>query len=144
MNKQITAIAFDLEGTLLEMLDEQDAITNLKKLKKSYKLGIGSNGGVSQLAAVEAAGVANLFGVSFMAPVMGIHKPDPEFFIQLAGWMNTPVGQVLFIGDSMTNDIDGAKNAGMYCCLYTSQPNNYDGMIIHSLADLISQLELNE
>ena len=64
---------------------------------------------------------------------IGYDKPDIRFYQEALRRAGLKPGEVLMIGDSMTTDIEGAKNAGMHA-LFFDRRNNA------SLLELIKEL----
>jgi len=48
-------------------------------------------------------------------------KPDPASFLDLAGRMGVPPGEVLYVGNSVSYDVQGAHRAGMKAALVRSR-----------------------
>lgn len=49
---------------------------------------------------------------------VGWKKPAPEFFARLCAVVGLEPGQVLFVGDDVANDYDGARHAGLQALLF--------------------------
>lgn len=110
-------------------------------------LGLLTNGGeASQLAKLHATGLSEFFppGQVLVSGALGLEKPHPAAFAALATALAVPPGQILFIGDHVTVDIEGAKNAGMRTCwLRRRDPGGICGdadLGIDSLAEIIPRL----
>lgn len=60
-------------------------------------------------------GLPELSGVTerVISSVVGWRKPAPEFFAAVAEQLNTAPKNVLFVGDDLINDVEGAHQAGM-------------------------------
>lgn len=72
---------------------------------------------------------------------MGVIKPTKEYFDYILRDLNCSPEQCLMIGDSITNDIIGAKKSGMNVCFYNPKHKEISDNIscdfeIHSLAEL--------
>ncbi len=89
-------------------------VETLDYLKEKYHLGIITNGShVSQQGKLDNSGIKDYFEVVIISGDINIHKPDKEIF-ELAAWeMGVPIDQCLYVGDTFSNDIFGALNAGM-------------------------------
>lgn len=48
-----------------------------------------------------------------ISSVVGWRKPAPEFFDAVCSQLNLPASQILFVGDDVVNDVQGALKAGM-------------------------------
>lgn len=81
---------------------------------------IASNGlARTQYSRLESAGIVPCFHGIFISEEVGFHKPDPRFFAacfdRIPGFRRQ---QALMVGDSLTSDIQGAKNAGVAACWF--------------------------
>ena len=93
-----------------------DAVETLDYLKeKGYRLYIASNGVIdTQYSRLESAGIGPYFDGIFISEELGFHKPEPAFFE--ACFARIPAfdpALAILIGDSLSSDIRGAKNAGI-------------------------------
>ncbi|HZU36169.1 MAG TPA: HAD-IA family hydrolase [Gemmataceae bacterium] len=52
---------------------------------------------------------------------IGYRKPAPEFFIAVCHALQQPPHEILFIGDSLRNDYEGASKAGLRALLFDPQ-----------------------
>jgi FMN hydrolase / 5-amino-6-(5-phospho-D-ribitylamino)uracil phosphatase len=86
-----------------------DVMPTLKELNKKFKLGLLSNGN----SYPERCGLEGIFEFVVFSQDHGIEKPDPEIFkIALIKAACSPK-QLLHVGDSLSNDVQGAANAGI-------------------------------
>ena len=93
------------------------AIPVIKELSHKFKLGVVSNGFTDvQYRKLEAMGLRDLFSCIVLSEEFGIRKPDPRIFHQAALLLHMQPQECLYVGDSYTNDVIGAKNAGMQAC----------------------------
>ncbi len=90
----------------------------LEQLRKKYKLYLASNGTASvQASRIKSAGLARFFQGIFISQEIGANKPTLEFFIRcFAKISNFDVRRAMMVGDSLTSDIRGGRNAGMATC----------------------------
>lgn len=87
-------------------------------LSKKYKLYLASNGERNtQKSRIESAGIAKYFQNIFISGKIGVDKPDKRFFEgcfrQIPGF---DPARAMIVGDSLTSDILGGKNAGIKTC----------------------------
>lgn len=55
----------------------------------------------------------------YISDALGVQKPDKAFFdIVLADIREKDISRVLVVGDSLTSDMKGGRNAGLDTCLY--------------------------
>jgi len=86
-----------------------DVLPTLEALRGGYTMGLLSNGNTYP----ERCGLEGYFQFVVFAQDHGIQKPDPQLFeiaIERAGCAKR---QLLHIGDSVQNDVIGAKQAGI-------------------------------
>jgi len=95
------------------------AVQLVGKLSKKYHIGAVSNGLPDvQYTKLETLGLKNMLSCIVLSEEINIRKPDPRIFLyaaQLLGWQPD---ECLFVGDSYTSDIIGAKKAGMRTCWF--------------------------
>ena len=87
-------------------------------LSKKYRLYLASNGERNtQKSRIASAGIAKYFEKIFISGEIGVDKPDKRFFegcfAQIPGF---DPARALMVGDSLTSDILGGKNAGIATC----------------------------
>lgn len=105
-------------GSQSFMLD--GAIELLDELSEKYDLYAASNGTATvQDRRIEKSGIARYFKDIFISQRVGYDKPDARFFeyaLNKAGV--TDLKDCVMIGDSLTSDIKGGKNAGITTLWY--------------------------
>ena len=92
----------------------------LKTLAPRYALYLASNGTAdTQYSRLAAAGIRGYFQRIFVSQEMGADKPSGAFFDAcFAALPGLSRQEVLMVGDSLTSDIRGGKNAGLATCWY--------------------------
>ena len=90
----------------------------LEYLRPKYKLYIASNGvAATQDSRFRAAGLSPWFDAIFISERVGRHKPEKEYFdrcfAQIPGFRHD---RAIIVGDSLSSDIQGGKNAGIDTC----------------------------
>lgn len=120
----------------------------LAVLQKNYKLYLASNGTASvQRERIARSGIEKYFLDIFISQEMGANKPAPEFFAPCFGKIpGFQKNRAMIVGDSLTSDILGGKNAGIATCWYNpaEKPQNPDILPdyeIRKLSDLLPLLE---
>lgn len=86
-----------------------DVMPALSALRENYIIGLLSNGN----SYPERTGLPGIFQFVVFSQDYGIEKPDPKIFriaLEKAGCSNE---QLLHVGDSLSNDVVGAKAAGI-------------------------------
>jgi HAD superfamily hydrolase (TIGR01509 family) len=96
-----------------------NAVTVVEELSKEYQIGAVSNGMPDvQYRKLESMDLRHLFSCIVLSEEVGIRKPDPRIFLRAAQLLGRQPAECLFVGDSYTSDIVGAKKAGMYTCWF--------------------------
>ena len=92
----------------------------LEALKGEYRLFIVSNGSAKvQEARLRSAGIGPFFEQVFISEELGADKPHPAFFDRCFSRIpDFDPARAILIGDSLSSDIRGAKNAGILSCWY--------------------------
>ena len=85
-----------------------EVIGALNTLSHSYTLGFLSNGNSHP----DRMGLGGLFSSVVFSQDFGIAKPDRELFDIAAANLSCTPTELVMIGDSLQNDIQGAQNAG--------------------------------
>ena len=121
-----------------------DAEGTLEYLRgRGYRLYLASNGVIdTQYARLESAGIGPCFEALFISEEIGFHKPQREYFeacfARIPGF---DPAQAVLIGDSLSSDVRGAKNAGIASIWLnrngrTAPPELQPDYEIHSLREL--------
>jgi putative hydrolase of the HAD superfamily len=69
---------------------------------------------------LENLGIAEYWSSVVCSEMCGHLKPDPASFLELAGRMELPPEQLLYVGNSVSYDVGGAGRAGMKTALIRS------------------------
>ncbi len=90
----------------------------VKSLCKKYKLYLASNGTAHvQAGRLKSANIGQYFGEVFVSQEVGANKPDPEYFQRcFARIPGFDPKRAMMVGDSLSSDILGGKQAGMLTC----------------------------
>ena len=123
----------------------EDAV---KMLAKKYKLYLASNGaGRVQVSRIASAKLAPYFENIFVSEEMGANKPDKAYFdacfAKIPGFEPK---KAMIVGDSISSDIRGGKNAGILTCWVnpkgkTAAPEDAPDFEIRSITELEDLLE---
>lgn len=90
-----------------------DAVACLEALAPLYRLGIITNGAsAQQIPKLESAGLASYFEVVITTDC-GYGKPNPSIFAHTLSVLNTLSETSVYVGDSLTWDVNGANRAGL-------------------------------
>lgn len=98
---------------------EPGARDTLLYVRGKYRTGLITNGyGDSQRKRLRACGIDGLFDSLVISDEVGLWKPYPRIFKFALDDLDVPKERVLFVGDSLSDDYRGAKNAGIDFCFY--------------------------
>lgn len=119
----------------------------LEYLSKKYDLYLASNGvAETQYSRLASAGISHYFKEIFISETTGHHKPEKAYFDYcFARIEDFDPEQTMMIGDSLTGDILGGKNAGIRTCWVNikgkeRRPDICPDYEIHSLKELMALL----
>ena len=120
----------------------------VERLSKKYKLYLASNGTAKvQAGRLESANISHFFQEIFISQEIGANKPDIRYFEGCFRRIpDFDVAKAMIVGDSLTSDILGGKNAGMKTCWVNpagkvAPENIHPDYEIKSLSELDSLLE---
>lgn len=86
-----------------------DVAPVLEKLKPNYQIAAVTNGN----ADIYTTELSGYFDYAVSAADAGISKPDPAIFELLQKISGIPASAIVHVGDHQTDDIEGAKRAGI-------------------------------
>ena len=103
----------------------EDGKETLLKLKENYKQYAVTNGtAIAQRKKLALSGLDKIFDGVFISDEIGIDKPHKEFFDKvfekIGDYKND---EVVIIGDSVLNDMQGGTNAGIHTILFDPNKN---------------------
>ena len=87
-----------------------DVIPTFDVLAPHFKLGLLSNGNTYP----ERCGLEGYFDFVVFSQDVQVEKPDRRIFEITAQRAGCELAQMLHVGDSLENDVTGARNAGVY------------------------------
>jgi len=119
----------------------EDVLPTLQALKERYRLGLLSNGN----SYPEHYGLDGIFKSVVFSQTHRVEKPDPAIFRISLSELGCSEAELLHVGDSLENDVNGAHNTGISCAwLNRNQVENntttrpdYE---INSLTELLEML----
>lgn len=116
------------------------ALELLEALSPRYSLHLATNGASAvQRRRLADAGILTYFQNIFISEEVGFHKPSPAFFLAcfaaIPGFDHT---SALMVGDSLTSDIRGGRNAGLRTCWFDhlGRPYRPDILLDYTVAAL--------
>lgn len=119
----------------------------LKKLCNNYKLGVISNNFGNTRGWCDEYNLTSLFDVIIDSTVFGKIKPDPSIFEAALSELGVNPEEAIYVGDSYTADMVGAKRVGMWTAwMIGSQPKECLDLSVvdiqlthlHELTDFLS------
>ena len=122
----------------------------IRELHKDYKTYVASNGtAVVQDGRIGLSGIDKHFDKIFISERVGYNKPSKEFFdacFKDIGEID--LKETIIIGDSLTSDILGGRNAGILTCLYNPKGNpvrddikpDYEVRSLDEIPDLLKKI----
>jgi len=117
----------------------------LAQVRHKAKTGLISNAYdvQEQRARIAHAGLDRYFDSIVIACEVGSYKPEPDIFWHALAQLGVAPEDALYIGDSVTHDIAGAKAAGMRAALLsrTPRPAPLADYIVSSIAELHQLLD---
>ncbi|MBQ3265892.1 MAG: YjjG family noncanonical pyrimidine nucleotidase [Ruminococcus sp.] len=109
------------EGFLAEQAFLLDgALEFVKKLHKHCKIYLATNGlTIPQTGRFNRAAVKPYVDGIYISEQIGVSKPDKAYFDYIFRDLDiTDKSRVIMVGDSLTSDMLGGRNAGLTTCLY--------------------------
>ena len=126
--------------TASRVLMEEDTLQSCRALSERYRIVLATNG----LTDMQRERVTDFLPFThrlYVSEAIGHIKPTVEFFGYILADLGCDAGECLMIGDSITNDIVGAKAAGMDVCFYNRKGKKLpEGVMaeyeIHAIGEL--------
>ena len=118
-----------------------DVIPTLAVLRaRGKRLGILSNFSPNLENILRQVGVHHYFSFFVVSGIVGVEKPDPRIFDLTACAGNCPREEIVYIGDSVFHDMEGARNAGIAGILVDrhNQHPEFNGARVCDLRELLS------
>ena len=111
--------------------------------QRGMKLAVISNFDSRLVRILDGLGIGNSFAEIFVSSAVGYAKPRPEIFHLALTKFALPPAQALHIGDSESNDLQGANNAGVRALIVDRDPNrtNAGTGYIASLSQIVDHLD---
>lgn len=117
--------------------DVADVLHGLNRL--GIPLAVLSNWQAGLAKFCEELGIRRHFVHVIASAEVGLAKPDAEIFREVCRRLSVPAADVLHVGDSLVDDLQGATAAGLTCILIDreGQTEGMDGRVIRDLRQLI-------
>lgn len=86
---------------------------------RGLRLGVVTNGwSEKQRQCLAGLGLAEAFDTVIVSKEVGLSKPDPRIYALALERLGVAASEVLFVGDSPVNDVQGPQSAGMRAALF--------------------------
>lgn len=123
-----------------EIMMEPETLNICRALSEKYRLVLATNG-IEDMQKRRTATFSPYVYRLYISETVGAIKPSGAFFEHILDDLGCKAGDCLMVGDSLTNDIIGAENAGMDVCWYNPKhrpvPENIAiDHVIYSLNEL--------
>ncbi len=107
---------------------DEDATDVLQKLHGKYKLGIVSNCAIPECVwkLLEKFDLKGFFDVVVVSGTINKRKPSPEIFTKALRTLHVDASKTVFVGDTPTIDVKGAKNIGIKAILIKKKTSATD------------------
>ena len=97
----------------------EDLLKKIRDNIKDSKIYIITNGAqINAKGRIRSTGLDKLIDGLFVSETMGVNKPSKEYFDMVLDSINEPDSRYMVIGDSLTSDMLGAKNASLTSCWF--------------------------
>lgn len=128
-----------------KVMKEPDTLSIYVKLSKKYKLVLATNG-IEQVQKERLSDFLPYTHRLYISEKIGFIKPTADFYNYVMSDLKCRPEECLMIGDSITNDMEGAKAAGMDVCYYNAKGKNKPENVsvdyeVNSIHDLVQMLE---
>ncbi len=99
---------------------EPETLNGLVKLRNlGFKLGLISNCGIDEIAGWDDSPLAPLFQTAIFSCNVRLKKPDPAIYLLAANNLSVRPDECLYIGNGGSDELNGARCAGMTPVLIT-------------------------
>jgi len=125
-----------------------DTVPTLEWLKgEGYKLGVITSGPAYQRLKLELTGLSGYFDVIVTREEVKAIKPEPKIFLYALEALGVQPGEAIMVGDSLSQDVYGAKHVGMTAVWVNreGEPNyhmaDYEIRTLHGLRKILGGAE---
>jgi putative hydrolase of the HAD superfamily len=93
------------------------------KIASSYPVGIITNGfAETQWLKIDQFGFKEISNALIVSEEIGVMKPHPKIFDHATELVNVEREEILYVGDSLSSDVRGGKNASWKVAWFTQNP----------------------
>lgn len=117
----------------------------LEKLHEKCRVYVVTNGDTyAQESRIARSGLAHLFDGVFISEQLGCRKPEKVFFDRVFSIIGDGCrSRAILVGDSLSSDMQGGRNAGIATCYY-GRAENADDRCDYVIGDLLELLPIVE
>lgn len=116
----------------------KDCKSTLTYLQKKYQLHLITNGfAETQHIKLDTCGLRPFFKGIIISDEHQYLKPEPEIFRIAEDLAGAEASDCVMIGDSLENDINGAKTAGWEAVYFSPSDRSFSGHCISALSELL-------
>jgi HAD superfamily hydrolase (TIGR01549 family) len=110
---------------------DPEAKNVLKQLHRTYKLGLVSNFSVPECGyeLLEQYGLKQYLDAVVISGAVNRRKPSPDIFHKALEALGVEASETVFVGDSLTDDVQGSQNVGMTAVLVKRSPIPEDNKV---------------
>jgi HAD superfamily hydrolase (TIGR01549 family) len=110
---------------------DPEAKNVLKQLHETYKLGLVSNFSVPECGyeLLEQYGLKQYLDAVVISGAVNRRKPSPEIYKIALKALGVEASETVFVGDSLTDDVQGSQNVGMTAVLLKRTPIPEDNTV---------------
>lgn len=128
----------DFEGLYADTLRALSALE-----AHNVPMGILSNFSPNLQDLLRKLGIQDYFRFFIVSSIVGLEKPDKKIFDLAVSAANRPRSQVVYVGDSIFHDMEGARAADVAAILIDrgNRHSDYAGVRVQNLGELVSLIE---
>jgi len=118
----------------------EDVVPTLEAFAaRGTRLGILSNFSANLEDVLRHVGIHQYFEFFVVSAIAGVEKPDRKIFDLAVQAANRPREEIVYVGDSVFHDIEGARNAGLAAILVDRQDRHpaFNGARVRDLRALV-------
>lgn len=106
---------------------------------RGKRLGILSNFSPNLENVLRQMGIHRYFAFFIVSGIVGIEKPDPRIFDLMVRAAKVPRAEIVYVGDSVFHDGEGARKAGIAAILVDRQDQHpdFNGARVRDLRELV-------
>jgi putative hydrolase of the HAD superfamily len=110
---------------------DPEAKNVLQQLHQTYKLGLVSNFSIPECGyeLLDQFGLKQFLDAVVISGTVNKRKPSPEIYAVALKALGVEASETVFVGDSLTDDVQGSQNAGMTAVLIKRRPIPEDNKV---------------